>query len=248
MSASEVHRFHRRPVKVDGFFLFQTITGAKVRFFVFLFLLHSLAFPHFLNAQQVMKAAVFHFSVEQTYIIRPKNYWREVIFLSVLKKMYMKFFLSFFSYFFLSILIYICLYSYFSLSILFYFIRYSCLYFSILKKVCIKKKKLCLPPVTGRITYICLSGYNLSSYDATNSDGNIHYLLVQIKVTKQQTKSIRIWINPRIWRNRKFQSRLRSLRSLCKNNKPNSKYTIKLTNWEFEQTQKSRTEWAPFAL
>ena len=32
-----VAAFHRRPVKVDGFFLFQTITGAKVRFFFFYF-------------------------------------------------------------------------------------------------------------------------------------------------------------------------------------------------------------------
>ena len=55
--------FHSRLVKVDGFFLFQTITGVKVRFFVFLFLLHSLAFPHFLNAQQITKAAVFDVSV-----------------------------------------------------------------------------------------------------------------------------------------------------------------------------------------
>ena len=55
--------FHSRPVKVDGFFLFQTITSAKVWFSVFLFLLHSLAFPHFLNAQQVTKAAVFDVSV-----------------------------------------------------------------------------------------------------------------------------------------------------------------------------------------
>ena len=29
--------FHRRPVKVDGFLLFQTITGVKVRFFFFIF-------------------------------------------------------------------------------------------------------------------------------------------------------------------------------------------------------------------
>ena len=29
--------FHRRPVKVDGFFLFQTITHAKVRFFFTIF-------------------------------------------------------------------------------------------------------------------------------------------------------------------------------------------------------------------
>ena len=144
--------------------------------------------------------------------------------------------------FFLCILIYFCLYLYFSLAILFYTLLFIFVY---TKKSLYKKKLLCLPPVTGRITCICSSEYNLSSYAATNSDGNVHYLLVQIKVTKQQTESTKIRANPRIWRNRKFQSRLRSI---SKNNKPNSKYTIELTNWESEQTQKSRTEWAPFAL
>ena len=68
--------FHRRRVKVNGSLFFQTITGTKVRFFIFpnnhrrqskvlfvLFLQHGLAFPHFPNAQQVTKAAVFHVSV-----------------------------------------------------------------------------------------------------------------------------------------------------------------------------------------
>ena len=54
--------FHRRPVKVDGSLFFQTITGAKVRFFFSIFttrpsisslflllLLHGLAFPHFFS-------------------------------------------------------------------------------------------------------------------------------------------------------------------------------------------------------
>ena len=96
---------------------------------------------------------------------------------------------------FLFILIYFCLYLYFSLAILFYTLLFIFVY---TKKSLYKKKLLCLPPVTGRITCICSSGYNLSSYAATNSDGNVHYLLVQIKVTKQQTESTKIRANPRI--------------------------------------------------
>ena len=54
--------FHRRPVKVEGsFFSNNHRRQSKVRFF--LFLLHGLAFPHFLNTQQVTKAAIFHVSV-----------------------------------------------------------------------------------------------------------------------------------------------------------------------------------------
>ena len=54
-------------------FLFQTITGAQVRFFFsifttlfltfFLLLVYGLAFPHFFTAQQVTKAAVFNVRV-----------------------------------------------------------------------------------------------------------------------------------------------------------------------------------------
>ena len=59
--------------KEDGFFLFQTITGAQVRFFFSIFttlfltfsllLVYGLAFSHFFTVQQVTKAAVFNVRV-----------------------------------------------------------------------------------------------------------------------------------------------------------------------------------------
>ena len=59
--------------KGDGLFLFQTITGAHIRFFFlllqrfsslfFLLLVYGRAFPHFFTAQQVTKAAVFNVRV-----------------------------------------------------------------------------------------------------------------------------------------------------------------------------------------
>ena len=51
------------PGKIRRFLPFPNNHRRQSKVFFFIFLLHSLAFPHLLNAQQVTKAAVFHVSV-----------------------------------------------------------------------------------------------------------------------------------------------------------------------------------------